>query len=115
MMLLVSYYTRNVLAATGSESEINPGFMSTHSLEPKKVTSEQELKIARENLKPQYKFWYENRSEFDFNLELFLRHAELWRSHAFSSSSLSFLSVQKEMFEFIAMFVILDESKSPSF
>ena len=62
-------------------------------------------------MKPRYKFWYENRSEFDFNLELFLRHSELWRSHAFSSPSLSFLSVQKEMFDFIAMFIILDESK----
>ena len=50
----------------------------------------------------------------DFNYDLFIRHARLWKDHAFSSSQLDFAEVQRQMVMFITMYSVIDE-KSFSF
>ena len=50
----------------------------------------------------------------DFNYDLFMRHARLWKDHVFNSPQMEFVEVQRQMVMFITMYSMID-GKSFSF
>ena len=47
----------------------------------------------------------------DFNYNLFIRNARLWKDHAFSSSRLDYHEVQRQMVMFVTMYSMIDKRK----
>ena len=98
MLLLVDDYTQNVLSSTPESF--------------KKVIRRWQ-KLLRKNVQR----WDELDSEekglsIDFNYELFIREARLWKDHAFSSSSLDYQEVQRQMIMFVTMYTLIDKRKA---
>ena len=97
MLLLVDDYTQNILSSTPETF--------------KKVIRKWQ-KMLRKNAQR----WDELDSNekglsIDFNYELFIREARLWKDHAFSSTSLDYHEVQRQMIMFVTMYTLIDKRK----
>ena len=111
MILLVEFYTRDLI------------FLK-ENVTIRMEERQQELKLNFEDwfaadscsrLSFLFFFVYFWTSDFrgnriDFNLRLFVRHARLWKDHVFSRE-IPHTELQRQMFMFLTMYAMIDESK----